>query len=258
MCRRVPPDPPGKVPRRRSRHSTVSSGTDSVIRAFQERHNKDVVPAYESREDRNRWASSVIRSYPGSRLLNLGGGGKRHLGKHLGAQWDVHEVDITGDCDTLLNLDEIDRLPFDDNSFDTSCAFEVLEHLEQFHLLVDEMFRVTRSTILLSLPNAFVEARQVLRNHRPYDNPLENGVYSKFYGLPLEKPGDRHRWWLTFEDIVRFFVHLESRRACRIEFYIPHLEPTTTRKIIRRLAGDRVFLNLFCSNVWIKLDKANA
>ena len=116
------------------------NGTN-LIDKFKERYNKNIVPFYEDREDRNRWASSIIKDFPGRKLLNLGGGGERHLGKHLGPQWSVHEIDITGDCDTRLNLDQIDRLPFEDEFFDTSCAFEVLEHLEQFHLVAKEMYR---------------------------------------------------------------------------------------------------------------------
>ena len=103
------------------------NGTN-LIDKFKERYNKNIVPFYEDREDRNRWASSIIKDFPGRKLLNLGGGGERHLGKHLGPQWSVHEIDITGDCDTRLNLDQIDRLPFEDEFFDTSCAFEVLDN----------------------------------------------------------------------------------------------------------------------------------
>jgi ubiquinone/menaquinone biosynthesis C-methylase UbiE len=227
----------------------------NLINKFKERHNTDIVPFYESREDRNRWASSIIREFPGRNLLNLGGGGKRHLGKHLGSQWSVHELDITGDCDTKLNLDQIDRLPFEDEFFDTSCAFEVLEHLEQFHLIASEMYRVSKSTILISLPNAAVEAIFILRNQRFLDDPVEHGVYSKFNGLPLEKPEDRHRWWFTFEDIIRYFVHFEAEKSCTVEFYIPEPDPTIKRKLFRRISGERFFLNFFCTNVWIKISK---
>ncbi len=114
-----------------------------------------MVPDYGNRENRNRWAAALVQQLPGKRILNLGGGGKRHLSSFLGPQWQIHELDITGDCDTRLNLDRIDRLPFDDGAFDTCCAFDVLEHLEQFHLVSDEMFRVATS----SVPHLITECR---------------------------------------------------------------------------------------------------
>jgi ubiquinone/menaquinone biosynthesis C-methylase UbiE len=227
----------------------------NLINKFKERYNKKIVPFYEDREDRNRWASSIIKDFPGRNLLNLGGGGKRHLEKHLGQSWTVHEIDIVGNCDTRLNLDQIDRLPFEDEFFDTSCAFEVLEHLEQFHLIAKEMYRVSKSTIFISLPNSAVEATFILRNQRSGYDAAAHGVYSKFNGLPLGKPEDRHRWWLTFEDIIRYFIQFEAEKACAIEFYIPEPDPTIKRKLFRRVMGERIFLNFFCTNVWIKISK---
>lgn len=226
-----------------------------LVNEFRKRYKKNVVPIYHDRETRNRWAASLLENDRRTNVLNLGGGGKRHLAKYLGPQWRVHELDITGDCDTRLNLDVIDRLPFEDNSFDTCCAFDVLEHLEQFHLIADEMYRVARSTVLISLPNAAVEFYSLLRNRRDYNNPLENGVYSKFYGLPIKVPEDRHRWWLTFEDIVRYFLWVEETKSCVIEFFIPNDDYSMKRRLFRFMAGERLFLNCFCSTLWIQIKK---
>jgi ubiquinone/menaquinone biosynthesis C-methylase UbiE len=213
------------------------------------------VPAYDDREGRNHWAASVVKTFPGNSILNLGGGGKRHLQKYLSSQQHVHEVDIVGDLDTKLNLDEIDRLPFANDSFDTCCAFEVLEHLERFHLICDEMFRVCKSTLLISLPNSAVEIVGICRNTRIYDDPLENGVYSKFNGLPLKVPEDRHRWWLTFEDIIRYFVWFEQAKSCNVRFFVPNYDASLKRKALRILFGRRLCLTLFCSSVWVKIQK---
>lgn len=58
--------------------------------------------------------------------LNIGGGGGRFLGKSLGEQWSVTELDITGDVDYKIDLDSIDQLPFENGRFDLVCAFDVL------------------------------------------------------------------------------------------------------------------------------------
>jgi len=225
------------------------------LQEFSKRLDVTAVPAYDDREGRNRWAASIVKAFPGKRILNLGGGGRRYLQKYLDPDHHVHEVDIVGDHDTNLDLDKIDRLPFEDGSFDTCCAFEVLEHLEQFHLVCDEMYRVCKSTLLISLPNSGVEMVGICRNTRFYNDPLENGVYSKFYGLPLGAPEDRHRWWLTFEDIVRYFVWFEEAKSCNVSFYIPDDAYSLKRKIFRHLISDRLYLTFFCSTVWIKIQK---
>jgi ubiquinone/menaquinone biosynthesis C-methylase UbiE len=46
-------------------------------------------------------------------------------------------------------------LPFEDNTFDTVCAFEVLEHLPylQFETALKELKRVSKGAVILSLPH---------------------------------------------------------------------------------------------------------
>jgi hypothetical protein len=226
-----------------------------LIGEFEKRYNKDIAPIYEDRDTRNLWAASVLNGMPGATILNLGGGGERHLEKYLDSRWRVHELDITGDCDTKLNLDGIDRLPFADNSFDICCAFDVLEHLENFHLIADEIYRVSKSTLLISLPNSALEIPSIFRNVRAYDDPLENGVYSKYYGIPLAPPKDRHRWWMTFEDIVRFFLCFENEKGCTTEFFVPDKGSSLKRSLFTFIAGERLYMTLFCSTVWIRIEK---
>lgn len=50
---------------------------------------------------------------------------------------------------------DIRELPFEDASFDTVCAFEVLEHLpfEDFEKAVEQLFRVARKRVVISIPH---------------------------------------------------------------------------------------------------------
>jgi hypothetical protein len=232
-----------------------SMRSSELIGAFVSRWDKTTIPGYQDRDGRNRWAAGYLSALPGSTVLNLGGGGKRHLEKHLGSAWRVHEIDLAGDCDTRLNLDGLERLPFADAAFDICCALELLEHLEHLHLITEEMFRVTRSTLLISLPNSAVEIAPILANRRLYNDPLENGVYSKFYGLPIRPPTDRHRWWLTFEDIIRYWLWFEQAHPCTVTFFIPDDAFSRKRRLFRRLCGERLYLTLFCSSVWACIQK---
>lgn len=65
-----------------------------------------------------------------------------------------HSVDIAEDLqpDTIA---PITKLPFEDNSYDIVCAFEVLEHIpfDQFDSAVAEMSRVAKKYVVISVPH---------------------------------------------------------------------------------------------------------
>lgn len=220
------------------------------IREFKKRHLKDINAKYNSREDRNRFASQLLQKH--HEILNIGGGGKRHLERFLSDNHKVFEIDITGDADMILNLDTAERLPFANNSFDAVCAFDVLEHLENFHLMNEEIHRVAKKEVLISLPNSASEIIKVIKNHIQ-QNEKERGVYSKFYGLPLAKPEDRHRWWLYFDDIIRYYVNFEMTHRCQINFITRKIG--LKNKVKKLLFGNRLYNIFYTGTVWILINK---
>ena len=94
-------------------------------------------PVYSSRFERNDYASGLIAKFfsDTKNILNIGGGGKRHLEESFNSKLKVKitEIDITGDNDLNLNLDLETKLPYEDNSFDMTLALDNLEHIENFH-----------------------------------------------------------------------------------------------------------------------------
>lgn len=52
-----------------------------------------------------------------------------------------------------LNIDVSEGLPFSDNSFDVTTAFEVIEHIRNYNSAIEEIFRVTRDFIMISVPS---------------------------------------------------------------------------------------------------------
>lgn len=65
---------------------------------------------------------------------------------------------LTMDIDRRLNPDivgNITNIPFENRSFDLIACFEILEHLpyERFHKAISDIFRVSKSYAILSLPD---------------------------------------------------------------------------------------------------------
>jgi SAM-dependent methyltransferase len=226
-----------------------------LMRVFTTHHNSSVDPFYVDRGDRNRFAAGQIKRTAAKRILNLGGGGRRHLAASLSdSSMDVYEIDMQGDCDLQVNIDRLSKLPFDDNFFDAACAFDVLEHLENFHLLNEEMYRVAKDYVLISLPNSAAEIfYDPFRNRPQTTADFNRGVYSIFYGLPLYPPDDRHRWWMYFQDIIRYYFHFSLRHNASLEFWTPQLNLKKT--LFTSLFGSHLYYTYFCPFVWVKLSK---
>ena len=140
-------------------------------------------PDYKSREGRNAYCIKLIDEFfsDTKTILNLGGGGSRYF---KDTKYKVTEVDQSGDNNITLDLDNVEKIPFESNSFDTVICLDVLEHLENFHLILDEMNRVSEKYIIISLPNCVHAFFEILFDKRS-KNQFENGYYNKFYGLPL-------------------------------------------------------------------------
>jgi len=228
------------------------------VTEFLENYDSTSYPTYGSREERNQFAARYIHREigPGGRALNMGGGGKRFLGKYLGEQWSVTELDITGDVDFKIDLDQIDQLPFEDAQFDLVCAFDVLEHIENIHSITEDMIRVSGKYVLMSLPNSLRDVMSIFKDKRvDIEKRDVRGVYSKYYGLPLTAPQDRHRWWLTIEDIAEYFLVMSKRKSFSVVFFST-LQNSFPKRVLRMILGDRLFFNIFLPELWILLRRS--
>jgi len=61
------------------------------------------------------------------------------------------------------------------------CAMDVLEHLESFHLIVEEMVRCMAKTCLISLPNSAAEIAGIVLNKSKFQKKSHQGYFSKPY-----------------------------------------------------------------------------
>jgi hypothetical protein len=215
--------------------------------------DRSIAAEWESRPDRSRFVKSISESRCCNRILNVGSGGKRELARLVNTGTTVFDIDMAGDCDLKLNLDNVDALPFADGEFEMVCAMDVLEHLENFHRINEELFRVSSRCVLISLPNSASEFVQVALGRREAGSERERGFFSKYYGLPLEVPPDRHRWWLYPQDIVRFYENFARSRGCKVTYFIPGT--SFTRSIAKLFLGRRLYYTFFMPHIAMLLEK---
>lgn len=117
-------------------------------------------------------------------------------------------VDIRPDADLIVDLDHED-LPLTDRSFDTVVCTDVLEHLERCHAVFDELCRVAGENVIVSLPNPLRCLMTAIAEG--------SGGRAKFYGLPVDPPADRHRWFFGHDEAVEFLTERGRRRGFVVE-----------------------------------------
>jgi len=198
---------------------------------------------FKERKDRSRYIANRFESYLGGSVLDVGCYMK-DLNKFIDAERYVG-IDIAGDPDEVIDLDQVDKLPFADGEFDTVVCSDVLEHLENIHLMFDELVRIAKNNIIVSLPNCWNALRK----------PIERGYgEAAHYGLPIEKPSDRHRWFFSYSQAKNFMIHKGESNNLEIVFFLINYKKRLSivnfmRKIIN-LTPDR-YNNRFSHTVWV-------
>lgn len=104
---------------------------------------------------------------------------------------------LTLDIDKKLNPDIVGSVldvPFPDNSFEVVACYELLEHLQykNFYKALSEIFRVSKSYAILSLPDAS-------RVYRVYVQIPKIGIIKRLISLPrlknpIHKFNGEHYW----------------------------------------------------------------
>jgi len=102
---------------------------------------------------------------------------------------------------------------FEDNSYDVAVALDVLEHLENCHLVLAEMQRVARKAVLVSLPNMYYYTFRL--------NFLFGKGISGKYAFPMSPIVDRHRWVLSYTDAVEFMEANTNDNLLETHMIIP-------------------------------------
>lgn len=218
---------------------------------------------YVDRESRNRFIVEHLDRYLGASVLSVGGGGERVLARYLPGKTHFREIDKAGNPDFKLDLESELPIPIANQAFDTVVCTDVLEHLENMHRVFEELVRIARKYIIISLPNPVFHLRYYLlnRHERPLDPTIqpEYGRYLKFYGLPLIPPSDRHKWFFGYVDAEIWIQSLAEINDLELsEFFgLGYRSNKLFGRIVRwsvgNFIGDAVRKNLFCTSLWCVL-----
>lgn len=219
---------------------------------------------YKDREGRNRFIAKDLQDYFGNSILNIGGGGKRHLKKYLPDSIEYFEIDIAGSPDLRIDLENDLPIPIESEKYDTVICTDVLEHLDNIHEVFSELVRITKKDIILSLPNPFADSVSYFLGKVYKDNSFERkknfGKFMKYYGLPYEKPADRHKWFFSFIEAEEFIEYQTAKYNLKIKEIIAierelNLSNKILFKIICAFGGKNLKKDLLYKTLWCVLEK---
>jgi len=170
---------------------------------------------YKNRDERSKWITERFKKEFENSITVLDVGCyTKELKKYLSEDTSYTGIDIAGSPDLSINLETIEKLPFKSNFFDIVVCADVLEHLENIHLIFDELCRVSSKYVIITLPNPISGINRYILK-KIYATDLEAkkrfGKYLKYYGLPLERPEDRHKWFFSYEDVVDFIRYRSNK-----------------------------------------------
>ncbi|NOR70644.1 MAG: methyltransferase domain-containing protein [Methylomarinum sp.] len=201
---------------------------------------------FKERANRSEYVAHRFQKYLKNRVADIGCF-KAPL-RNLLADCDYIGVDVAGNPDIQLNLDSKDPLPFQPNEFDAVLCIEVLEHLDNLHVVFDELIRISKDYIIVSLPNCWRDARR----------KIEKGSGDFLhYGLPVEKPLDRHKWFFNCQQAEEFLTYQAEKHNLNIvELFVTEKPKALLVKAFRKLLHPgQKYNNRYAHTVWVVYEK---
>lgn len=175
---------------------------------------------YEHPQGRGAFVANTLRQYLPGTVLDVGSGrssdylktslGAAYHSLDLASSYQFRRVPVSPSPDAVVDL-ERGELPFDDKTFDTVICTDVLEHIDNIYRAHDELFRVARRYVIISLPNNWPKLIGSFLIGR-------NVTHRAGYGLPPQPKafGQRHKYFFNFEEACEFLSGRvpEGYRVC--------------------------------------------
>lgn len=191
------------------------------------------------RADRPIYIAQRFQKYLSGKILDVGCD-RAMIQEIVGAD-NYIGVGMTEEASIKLDLENAKRLPFEDGEWETVLCLDTLEHLNNFHTMCDEVFRVAGKHLIISLPNCWVAARRSIGRG-------SGTIYQ--YGLASDPPPDRHKWFFNTEEACNFFI-AQTRRRGMITNILELVALENRRPLVNRLwrrfkhPSRREYLNLY-------------
>ena len=206
---------------------------------------------FHNRDERAKFITKVFKNYLVNSILDVGCG-NNDIKKYLPNTVKYIGIDNTGNPDFKIDLEKDKLKTFSDEEFYTVICTEVLEHLDNLHEIFDDLCRVSKRFIIISVPNAWRMLKFMIQG--------SNG--HKFYGLPLNKPKDRHKWFFNYEQALDFFKKRGDKNNFKIRyhFHVPIKLGNWKFKIyelVLKLLFEKKLnqKNLHTISLWVLLEK---
>ena len=149
---------------------------------------------FSERSERARYIGLVYKDFLKGKVLDVGSSGS-DLRNYVHDEYIGLDIIERPEIDLTVDLEK-QSIPLEDNSVDCVVCTDVLEHVDNLHEVFAELIRISSDYIIISVPNCF--NYEIL--FRIY---FGKGI--KFYGLPNDRPDDRHKWFLSHNQSVNFF-----------------------------------------------------
>lgn len=157
-------------------------------------------------------------------------------------------VDIAGNPDVTLDLEMCEGLPFEANSFCCVLCVDVLEHLDNLHFIFEELVRVTKKHLIISLPNCWCDARLKIDRGR--------GSFAH-YGLPAKRPVDRHKWFFSLTEARNFLeINADAHGLTIAEMFYTEKPRHGLVSLCRKIRyGADGYRNRYTQTIWVVYEK---
>lgn len=164
---------------------------------------------YDGRETKARYVYDKYGDILKGSILDVGSDAC-YLRDILGAQAEYVGIGIGGNPDIEVDLEK-EAIPFPDNSKDCVLCLDVLEHLDNTHATFDELCRVSRRYVIISLPNSYRDFFGML-----FGKEKDKALNFKYYGLPSTRPDDRHKWFFSNSDAEKYVRELAAKNKMKV------------------------------------------
>jgi len=208
---------------------------------------------YKDRETKALYVWKKYQQILKGNILDVGAD-QCYLKEYLNSDTEYIGIGLGEGPDLILDLEK-EKIPYSDCSFDCVVCLDVLEHLDNFHEVFDELCRVAKHYVIISLPNPLgnLFGRLLYGDYRP-------GQFMKFYGLPLDPPEDRHKWFFSNEEAKKFIDYRSVKNNMRIlqlDTEGDGLRPPYWKRIVFSLIfqSELNWTNLYSGSMWAVLKK---